>query len=548
MLHFAGFFRSRRRAGVAVAVAGLAFGVGSELLSFGWEEPSRWVPDLVVGLVFIGTGIAAWTTERGTGALLTATGFAWFAANYGPIALYWNRGTLIHLLLAYPGWRPRSRLASVGVVIGYVAATSPVWRNDVASIALSCAMVAIIVRDRAGTAGRARRHKTVALQAGVALVLALVVGAAARLTVPAGNAVLPALWLYEGVLSGLALALYAGTRRNVAPAVTDLVVELGEAPSGTLRDALAHTLGDRSLQIGYWQPSSGDYINPAGKPVLVPADSGDRSARLIDRGGNPFAVLIHDPAILDDPALVDAVDAATRLAASNAALHDEVRARLADVAASRRRLVIAADEERRRLEMRLRDGPQKRLMRLSETVRTQSVLDSRHVRRARSQLDQTIDELGALGRGLHPRELADGLAVALRALADRASVPVRLAVADDRYPAEVEAAVYYVCAEALANVSKHAAASSVTIEVARQDRRLAVVIQDNGGGGADPSRGSGLAGLADRIEALGGRLTVESRSDIGTCLTVDIPLGGNWAPVGPISASASRRTRDSEHG
>jgi len=278
---------------------------------------------------------------RGIGVLLAATGLAWYAGNLDPVALYWHRGPLVHLLLTYPGWRPRTRLTGVGVVVGYLAALGLAWRTDLVSVTLSLALVAVLIRLRSTTAGRARHHRTAALQAGLALAAALVIGGAARLTVPGGEAVLPALWIYEAVLCAVAVGLCVGAQRRPVPAVTDLVVELGETRSGTVRDALAQTLGDPSLQIGYWRPATGDYVDATGAQVVVPDGAGDRSVRHIEREGHPYAVLIHDPAILGDATLVQAVEAATRLSASNEALHSEVRARVAEVvafsAAARRR-------------------------------------------------------------------------------------------------------------------------------------------------------------------------------------------------------------------
>ena len=247
---------------------------------------------------------------------------------------------------------------------GYLAAFGLAWRNDSASITMSLALVAVLIRQRSTAVGLARQYRTLALRAGVALSAALVVGATARLTVPGGEAVVPALWLYDAVLCAIAIGLCVGAQRQPVPAVTDLVVDLGETRSGTVRDALAQTLGDPSLQIGYWRPTGGDYVDAAGAQVMVPDAAGDRSVRRIERDRRPYAVLIHDPAVLGDATLVQAVEAATRLSASNEALHSEVRARVAEVVASRRRLVVATDEERRRLEERLHDGPRRRLARI----------------------------------------------------------------------------------------------------------------------------------------------------------------------------------------
>ena len=202
------------------------------------------------------------------------------------------------------------------------------------------------------------------------------------------------------------------------------------------------------------------------------------------------------------------------------------------LAASRRRIVQAGDEERRRLERNLHDGAQQRLVALALTVRmVERKLESdpetacRMLAHAGTELDQALAELREIARGLHPAVLTDrGLGPALDALATRAPIPVDVAGAiDARLPAPVEAAAYYVVAEALTNVAKYAQASEARIDVRRDDGRLVVEVADDGVGGADASRGSGLRGLADRVEALGGRLEVSSPEGEGTTLRATLP-------------------------
>jgi len=202
------------------------------------------------------------------------------------------------------------------------------------------------------------------------------------------------------------------------------------------------------------------------------------------------------------------------------------------LAASRRRIVQAGDEERRRLERNLHDGAQQRLVALALTVRmVERKLQSdpetacRMLAHAGTELDQALAELREIARGLHPAVLTDrGLGPALDALATRAPIPVDVAGAvDARLPAPVEAAAYYVVAEALTNVAKYAQASEARIDLRRDDGRLVVEVADDGVGGADASRGSGLRGLADRVEALGGRLEVSSPEGGGTTLRATLP-------------------------
>ncbi|WP_433200256.1 sensor histidine kinase [Dactylosporangium sp. CS-047395] len=484
-----------------------------------------WVSDLIAGLVLIGVGLWAWPARRATGALLALTGIGWFAGSVESVALYWHRGFLMHLLITYPGWRPRTGGAAAVVVIGYGLALSPIWHDDLAAIGLSSLFLLVMVTERARTG---RRLRAVAQRAGIAFGGVVAAAAAARLLVPSGGAAVPVLLAYEAVLGVLAAGLAAGIRWRGGPAVTDLVVDLTEGRPGSLRDALARALGDPSLQFGYWQPSPGRYADWAGEPIAVPRGGAEQSVRFISRNAEPFAVLIHDPAALHDPALSAAVEAAIKLSASNATLNAQLRSLADEVAASRRRLVRAGDEEQRRLEQRLHTGPQWRLSRVRELLRTAGpgpqTGQAPALHRAQRQLEQAVEALTALGRGLYPRELDDGLAGALRALADRSGVPVRLRVPAGRFPAEVEAAAYFLCSEAVANVEKHAAASVAVIEIDERAGGLAIVVSDDGAGGADVARGRGIAGLVDRIEALGGRLTVESPRERGTRLVARIPL------------------------
>jgi signal transduction histidine kinase len=204
-----------------------------------------------------------------------------------------------------------------------------------------------------------------------------------------------------------------------------------------------------------------------------------------------------------------------------------------ELRASRQRLVEASDLERRRLERNLHDGAQQRLVSLSLALRLAQgrVHDDpadaeRLLSVASDELAQALEELRELARGIHPAVLSDrGLPAALEALADRTPVPVKFESPAERLPGPVEAAAYYVIAEALTNVAKYAEASQVEVRVERANGNARVVVADDGVGGADPSGGSGLRGLADRVEALDGRLEIESAPGQGTRVTAEIPCG-----------------------
>jgi signal transduction histidine kinase len=204
------------------------------------------------------------------------------------------------------------------------------------------------------------------------------------------------------------------------------------------------------------------------------------------------------------------------------------------LAASRARIVEAGDAERRRLERNLHDGAQQRLVALALNLRVVESLLSREgngahemLVAAQGHLGEALLELRELARGIHPAVLTDhGLGPAVAALASRSSVPVEVTdVPEERLPERVEAAAYYIVAEAVTNVAKYADASHVTVAVRPNGDLMIVEVADDGVGGADPTSGSGLRGLADRVEALHGRLHISSPAGSGTQLTAEIPLG-----------------------
>jgi signal transduction histidine kinase len=527
--------------------AGAALGILAEQVYFGWGDARHWVPDLVTGWSLIACGLVGWSRrpESRSGPLMAATGFAWFAGNFasadlGPLdwlaahALYLYRGPLFHLVLSYPRGRLAGRVERAAVAVGYVAAiVTPAWRSGTTTLVLASLLVGVAGRSYLRAAGRERRERLAAFQATAFLGAVLAGDALVRLAVSTPEAKDATLLANEAALVALAVSLLGGLLGWPweRAEVTDFVVELGESRSGTLRDALARALGDPTLELGYWLPESGAYVDVAGHPLELPPAGSDRAVTRVKRDGQAVAVLVHDPAVLDDPGLVEAVAAAARLAASNAHLQAEVRAQVSELQESRRRLVRAGDEERRRLEQRLHQGAERRLVALGHVLERVSGNTSRsrtaEIERARGQLARTLADLHDLAGGLHPRALNEqGLAAALASLARRSPVPVELAVPAERLPAEVGAAAYFICSEALANVAKYASASRVVVRVTADDHAALVEIVDDGVGGADPAQGSGLRGLADRVEALGGALRLESPPDGGTRLAAELPLHG----------------------
>jgi signal transduction histidine kinase len=336
-----------------------------------------------------------------------------------------------------------------------------------------------------------------------------------------------AAWATEGIIPLAFLAGLLGARLRRG-AMTRLMVELAELPPPQrVRDALARALGDPTLRLLFWVDTR--YVDLDGAPA-EPDPS--RAVTVLEYGGERFAALEHDPFLYEDRELLEAVGAAARLAVENSRLQAQLRAQLAEVRASRSRIVAAGDAERRRLERDLHDGAQQRLLgiRLAlRLARSRVGEDDDEVqellREADAELMTGLDELRALARGIHPAVLTDeGLAAALASLARRATVPVEIrTMPEERLDAPVEAAAYFVASEALANVAKHAHASNVTISVTRANGWVRLEVADDGVGGADVSRGSGLSGLRDRVEALDGHLEITSRAAAGTQLRAEFP-------------------------
>jgi signal transduction histidine kinase len=320
--------------------------------------------------------------------------------------------------------------------------------------------------------------------------------------------------------------------RLARSAVADLFVDLAPDPAPSdLRDALARALRDPSLTLAYWLPEFGSWADGDGQAVELPDDDAARVTTLIDRNGGHVAALVHDPSLDDEPELLASATAGAAIALENGRLHSELRARLAELRGSRARVLEAGQEERQRLERNLHDGAQQRLIALSldlssleeplaDNPRARTRLDA-----ARSEIALSLAELRDVARGLHPAVVSGhGLEVALESLAAHASVPVQLRVELDRRLHEpVEVAAYYVVAESLVNVGKHAGAGTATVDVWLSQGDVVVEVADNGVGGADTERGSGLRGLADRVEALGGRLRVWSPRGGGTRVRAELP-------------------------
>jgi signal transduction histidine kinase len=498
--------------------------------------------DLVAGLVLVACGVVAWVRrpESRTGLLLTIAGVAWFLGTFsasgdatyadtGALFVALHRGPLVHALLSYPTGRVERPLERSAVALAYVASALPeVGDWPPVQLALAAVVLGVGVQRARTAAGPLRRARVVAALAAGAFAAVLAGAATIRLAESSASVDRGALWAYDTAVAAIAIALALDLvlGRWVRSAVTGLVVDLGELPEAApLRDRLAEALGDRSLVVGYWLTDRGVYVDDRGGEVGLPEGGGERRVTFVADDGDRLAVLVHDAAVSADPELLESVAAAARIAVVNARLQAEVRSQLEDLDASRRRLLEAGDAERGRLERELREGAERRLARIGELLDRAGPGADGRLAELRAKLDATQSELREFARGVHPRTLTEGgLGLALGELADSSPVRVDVRARDARFPPAVEAAAYFVCSESLANVVKHAGASHVTIDVASRSGALVVSVTDDGRGGAELGAGSGLRGLADRVQALGGRLTVTSPTGEGTRLVAELPL------------------------
>jgi signal transduction histidine kinase len=576
--------RSLRRA--LFALGAIGFAAGAVPLALALVEESGHQRELIavtgplIGWAFIGTGIFAWLRqpENRFGALMTAVGFSaclaglrvstepWvFIVGLFFITSQW--ALLYHMVLAFPAGTLRSGLERALVVTTYFSAwivhpvqvlfqdptrlglpENPLLIEGHAALsadlsrarywlalALLGALGLILIRRWVTAASSQRRGLAPVLVSGGLVMALLAVWYAALLAEVDQDVVQRLEDARYVVLCTVPFAFLAGLLRSRvagATAVSEVVARLGD-PSlrrAGLGPALSDALEGTSLQLAFLHPDGG-YFDAAHRRVAIPPTAVDRVAIPLDAGDRPVAMLTYDASREEERDLVRAVSAAATLTLENERLATELRAKVDEVTASRARIVESGDAARRRLQRDLHDGAQQRLVSLALRMRLLATRvdgdpeTSGELEAARLELDQALEELRELARGLHPSVLTDrGLPVALRALAERAPVPVELQVADcGRLPPGVESASYFVVAEALTNVAKYSRATRARVEVARVDGQLTIEVTDDGVGGADPARGSGLRGLLDRISALEGTLEVDSPPGGGTAIRAAIP-------------------------
>jgi signal transduction histidine kinase len=547
---------------------------------------SRALATVAVGWAYLGAGLVAWSRRPANrlGMLMVAAGFALLLRQlrYNDDALAFTTFFLLgelayalvaHSALAYPTGRVTDRAERWLVRVGYASvlvfplavllfygATAPppqftflpeksvllvhasadaveaVYKTYVVVFygVLATLFIALIVRRLARATPRSRRMLAPLLLAAVVVALRAIFEVV-FFFIDRPFAYDYLFWWQICAFIALPFALMLGLiRTRMARAtVGDLVIQLERTPPHGLQAALAKGLDDPSLEVAFWLPERRAFVDDVGRPIVLPAEDGQRAVTRLEHNGEPVAALIHDSSLREEPKLVEAVAAAARLALENARLGAEVQAQLTTVKESRARIVAAADEERRRIERDIHDGAQQRLVALALELRSaqrklgaeanpevEQMLDS-----AVGELQVALDELRELARGVHPAILTEeGLGAALESLVARSPVPATLeAVPEGRFSPEVEAAAYFVACEALTNVVKHSRASRATIGARQTNGKLTVEVTDDGVGGAVSPEGHGLRGLMDRVEALGGRLWLDGPDGNGTRLIAEIP-------------------------
>ncbi|MDG4859066.1 histidine kinase, partial [Streptomyces sp. T-3] len=541
--------------------------------------------DLAVGWAYAGAGLVAWWRRPAnrTGPLMVAEGVTWFLGNLQgtdvpalfAVGAWWealNMAVLVHLVLTFPDGRAPSATARRLIVFAYGLVAvggllrtltydpalagdatyldcrdcgpNPLLVRDATGLfeyvdgvyrglgwAISMVMVVAIVR-RWRRASVARRRALLPAWIAISITMAFVAWDVLLLALPdrsglGGPGEAAVLLASDLAQAAVPLAFLAGLLRMQLQRaeVSGLVIEVGAAPTpARMRAMLARVLGDSTVGLGLWQEEQSAYVDEGGRRLKT---DGPGATRVDSSRGTPLAVLRHDPALAEDPELLEAVGASLRLGLENAWLRTEAR----EVTS---RIVRAADHERRRLERDLHDGAQTRLVMALMTLRRvakgvadhpdPSVRDS--VAEVEHNLRLALEELRGIAHGIHPAVLTrEGLGPALTALAEQAALPVVVAAEPGRFDPVVESTAYFTVCETLANAAKHAHAKAVSISARRQGEMLVIETVDDGIGGADTARGSGLRGLADRLAAVDGVLQVHSPAGGGTRIRAELPCG-----------------------
>jgi signal transduction histidine kinase len=566
---------------LGASLAVLAF-IATALVLAGPLEP-EWVLVLfpLEAMVYVAVGIGAWIRRptNQVGAILVGGGVAWLVAGLantdvpaliaaGQIVATVPLAVIIHLLLAFPSGQlldRTSRLLAAGAYVVAIVLQAPlylfasevapydvlqlaerpdlrdvgIWIQRGAGIAVVAATAAVLYRRYRSTAPPQRFVLAPLYAYGIVVVLAVPISF---------NVIGPLLDLdevdvtvFQLIATGLVPAAFAlGTLRGGfarTAAIEDLGAWLGadEPDRPTLRDALARSLGDPSIELlfaasRHAERSSGPiltagdrldgYLDDAGGRVRLPALGDGRGVAEIEVGRRPVGAIVYDSSLVADPELVRAAGRVIALALDRERLTANLRASREAVRESRMRIMEAADAERRRIAQDLHDGLQSRLLLLAIEAHQAGACS------LRSGIDEAIVELRRFVHGIMPSLLIErGLHAATEDLVDRVPLPTTLEYTDEDVglSPRVETAAYFVVAESLSNAVKHSGANALRVRIHRVENRLCVEVRDDGVGGAVANGGSGLRGIADRVDALGGHLRVDSRAGEGTSVVAQLP-------------------------
>lgn len=542
----------------------------------------------LVALVWFVAGTVAWRRRPGsrTGLLIWVGGISMLLAGLlnttlpvgilvGSVFATVTVAVIVHLLLAFPSGRlpdTTSRLIVVAAYFVAVVLQVPRWAfgyglleplgvpanaeisavGDTVQRFVGLAVMvstAAVLALRLRAASPARRRVLAPLYGyGMASVLAIPLATVLAPAVPATAIAGIQLSLIAGVAIAFTVGVMVGGFERTAE-VEELASWLGTEEPGRepLRAAIARTLGDPSVEVVYWMPVRDGFVDERGITVDLPNVDGHaartgRAAVVIESAGQPVGAIVYDADLLPDRGRVKAVGRVASIAIARERLTAELRASQAALRHSRVRLVEAADRERLRIAKDLHDGLQVQLVLLAleaghlETGRltdgSDADADAADVRveagRLRKGIESAADELRRLVHDVMPAALVErGLALAAEDLVDRMPIPTKLETRglDAPLGATVMNVAYFVVAEGLANTAKHARAATASVRLVREAGLLTIEVADDGIGGATDRHDRGLAGLGDRVDAIGGRMSLTSPPGRGTLLTAELPCG-----------------------
>jgi signal transduction histidine kinase len=396
--------------------------------------------------------------------------------------------------------------------------------------------VAVCIGRRYLAAGRAVRRRLSPILI-LAIAYAAAVGVSVALMLAGWDIHAPLVWVSVTAATMLPLAMLAGLvweRLFMGEALEEFVNSLIDTAPDDLPALMAQVLHDPSVQIGYAQPTSNGFVDPSGASVELPRQDADQEVTPVERESLSEAVVIHRDAVPDEARFIRAAGAAALMSYENHRLEADLSASVVELAASRKRLVDAANVERQRIERDLHDGIQQRIV--GARVRLEladEALDSNPARGRRMMaeigcdLDDALEEVRSLAQGVYPALLeTHGLIQALRSAARRSPGPVTVRGEVSRYPPDTEAAVYFCCLETLQNVAKHAGrGATATVRLWEEGPTLCFQTEDTGVGFTpNGTRGHGLVNMRDRLAAVGGTVTLSSRVGVGTLVSGCVPL------------------------